>query len=126
MASLHGEVGSWEQGHTWQEIAESYLSYVTVVSDGYSNSPKDHDYTRRKKNSCCNGQIQPNMMHLTPRAKFLDNTHNKNKIIHLLSSPFQKHLITVELCDNDADTSVVKAALAAAKDDSVEVSEPHE
>ena len=40
----------WEQGHTWQEIADSYLSYVlhlgrytekiTVVFDGYSSSPK--------------------------------------------------------------------------------------
>ena len=28
----------------------------------------------------------------------------------------------MELCDNDADTSVVRAALAAATDDSVEVS----
>ena len=65
------------------------------------------------------------MMHLTPRAKFLDNTHNKSEIIHLLSSAFQKHQITVELYDNDADASIVKAALAAAKDDSVEVSGPH-
>ena len=123
----------WEQGHTWQEIADSYLSYVqylgrysqkiTVVFDGYSSSPKDHDHTRRTKNSCCDVQIRPNMMHLTPRAKFLDNTHNKSEIIHLLSSAFQKHQITVELYDNDADTSIVKAALAAAKDDSIEVSE---
>ena len=40
----------WEQGHTWQEIADSYLSYVqylgrysqkiAVVFDGYSGSPK--------------------------------------------------------------------------------------
>ena len=39
---------------------------------------------------------------------------------------FQKHQITVELCDNDFDTSIVKAALAAtaAKEDSVKVSEP--
>ena len=51
------------------------------------------------------------------RVKFLDNTHNKNDIIHLLSSVFQKDQITVELCDNDADTSIVKA---------VEISEPHE
>ena len=124
----------WEQGHTWQEIADSYLSYVqylgryfqkiTVVFDGYSSSPKDHDHIRHTKNSCCDVQIRPNMMHLTPRAKFLDNTHNKSEIIHLLSSAFQKHQITIELCDNDADTSIVKAALAAAKDDSVEVSEP--
>ena len=42
----------WEQGHTWQEIADSYLSYVLhlgryaekiTVFDGYSSSPKDHD-----------------------------------------------------------------------------------
>ena len=63
------------------------------------------------------------MIHLTPRAKFLDNTHNKSEVIHLLSSAFQKHQITVELCDNDADISIVRAALAAAIDDSVEVSE---
>jgi len=126
----------WEQGHTWQKIADSYLSYVqylgkhaqkiTVVFDGYNNSPKDHDHIRRTKNSCCDVQIQPNMMYLIPRAKFLDNTHNKNGIIHLLSSAFQKHQITVELCDNDVDTSIVKAALDAAKDTSVEVSEFHE
>ena len=51
----------WEQGHTWQEIADSYLSYVqylgrysqkiTMVFDGYSSSPKDHDHIRCTKNS---------------------------------------------------------------------------
>ena len=120
----------WEQGQTWQEIADSYLSYVqclgrhsqkiTVVFD--SSSPKDDDHIRRTKNSCCDVQIRPDMIHLTPRAKFLDNTHNKSELIHLLSSTFRKHQITVELCDNDADTSIVRAALAAATDDSVEVS----
>ncbi len=53
----------WEQGHTWQQIAESYLSYVQClgryaenisgVFDGYGSSPKDHDHIRRTKNSCC-------------------------------------------------------------------------
>ena len=62
------------------------------------------------------------MIHLISRAKFLDNTHNKNEIIHLLSLVFQKHQITVELSDNDADTSIVKAALTDAK---VEVSKCH-
>ncbi|KAI3378566.1 hypothetical protein SNEBB_000964 [Seison nebaliae] len=123
----------WEQGQTWQEIADSYLSYVqclgsrsqkiTVVFDGYSNSPKDHDHIRRTKNSCCNLQIRPDMIHLTQRAKFMDNTHNKSELINLLSSTFRKRQITVEQCDNDADTSIVRAALAAATVDSVEVSE---
>jgi len=122
----------WEQGQTWQEIADSYLSYVqclgrrsqkiTVVFDGYNSSPKDHEHIRRTKNSCCDLQIRPDMIHLTPKAKFMDNTHNKSELIHLLSSTFRKCQITVEQCDNDADTSIVRAALAAATDDSVEVS----
>ncbi|KAK1890378.1 Chromosome-associated kinesin KIF4 [Dissostichus eleginoides] len=121
----------WEQGQTWQEIANSYLSYVQclgrrsqktiVVFDGYSRSPKDHDHIRRTKKSCCDLQIRPDMIHWTPRAKFLDNTNNKSELIHLLSSTFRKHNITVEQCDNDADTSIVREALATATDDSVEV-----
>ena len=61
----------WEQGQTWQEIADSYFSYVrylgrhsqktTVVFDGYSTSPKDHNHIRRTKNSCYNLQIVPNI-----------------------------------------------------------------
>ena len=62
------------------------------------------------------------MIHVTPRAKFLDNTHNKSELIHLLSLTFKKQQIVVKLCDNDADTAIVKAALAAAESDSVEVS----
>ncbi|KAK1893893.1 Chromosome-associated kinesin KIF4 [Dissostichus eleginoides] len=121
----------WEQGQTWQEIANSYLSYVQclgrrsqktiVVFDGYSRSPKDHDHIRRTKKSCCDLQIRPDMIHWTPRAKFLDNTNNKSELIHLLFSTFRKHNITVEQCDNDADTSIVREALATATDDSVEV-----
>ncbi|KAJ8385110.1 hypothetical protein AAFF_G00192510 [Aldrovandia affinis] len=109
----------WEQGQTWQEIADRYLSYVQclgshsqkiiVVFDGYSSSAKDHDHIRRTKNSCCDLQIRPDMIHLTPRAKFMDNTHNKSELIHLLSSTFRKRHITVEQCDNDADTSIVRA-----------------
>ena len=122
----------WEQGQSWQEIANSYLRYlqglgcrsqkIIVVFDGYSRSPKDHDHIRRTKKSCCDLQIRPDLIHWTPRAKFLDNTHNKSELIHLLSSTFRKLHITVEQCDNDADTSSVREALDAARDGSVEVS----
>ena len=66
------------------------------------------------------------MVHSTPRAKFIDNTHNKSELIHLLSSTFRKHQVTVKQCDNDADTSIVRAqeiiaAPDAAADGSVEV-----
>ena len=67
-------------------------------------------------------KIRPDMIASTTRAKFLDNTHNKSELIQLLSLTFQRYQITVELGDNDADTSIVGAALAAAIDGSVEVS----
>ncbi|KAG0721570.1 hypothetical protein GWK47_000645 [Chionoecetes opilio] len=85
-----------------------------------ASSPKDHDHIRRTKNSFCDLKIRPDMIHVTPRAKFMDNPHNKSELIHLLSSTFWKRQITVVQCDNDADTSIVRAALAAT-DDSVEV-----
>ena len=121
----------WEQQQTWQEIANSLLNYVhhlgrcsqkiIVVFDGYSRSPKDHDHIQRTKNSCCDLKIRPDMVHWTPRAKFLDHTRKKRELIHLFSSTFQKHHITVEQCDNDADTSIVRETLAAASDCNVEV-----
>lgn len=121
----------WERGQTWQEIANSYLTYVQylgshsqkiiVVFDGYGKSPKDHDHIRRTKVSCCNLQTRPDMMHSIPKAKFMDNNHNKTQLIQLLSSTFQKCAITVEQCDNDADTSIVRQALAATAIGSVEV-----
>jgi len=61
------------------------------------------------------------MVSWIPRVKFLDNTHNKNELIDLLSSTFRRHYITVEQCGNDADTSIVRRALAAASDCSVEI-----
>ncbi|KAG0725655.1 hypothetical protein GWK47_038185 [Chionoecetes opilio] len=102
---------NWEQGQTWQEIADSYLSYVqclgsrsqkiTVVFDGYSSSPKDHDHIRRTKNSCCDLQIRPDMIHVTPRAKIMDKNHNKSELIHLPLFNIRKRQITVVQCDND-------------------------
>ena len=93
---------------------------MIVVFDGYSGSPKDNDHIRRTKNSCCDLQIRPDMIYLTMKAKFLDNTHNKSQLI-LLFSTFRKYHIITKKCDNDADTSIVREALAAAGGDSVEV-----
>ena len=62
------------------------------------------------------------MIDLTPRSKYVDNTHNMSDLIHLLSSTFWKHQMTVEQCYNDADTLIVREALDAATHDSVEVS----
>ena len=117
----------WKQGQTWPEIANSYLHLGTyshkiiVVFDGYSSSPKDHDHIRRTKNSCCDLKIRPNMIHLKTRVNFLENILNKSQLILLLSSTFRKYQIIVVQCDNDADTSIVREALAAATDEFVEV-----
>ena len=59
--------------------------------------------------------------HLTARAKCKDNTHNKGELIQLLSLTFRKHQITMEQCDSDADTSIVRVAPTDATDDFVEV-----
>lgn len=102
---------------------------ITVVFDGYSSSPKDHDHIRRTKNSCCNIKIQPpyNIVAML-KSKFLDNKHNKNQLIHLLIQTFENYStdndnkISCFQCCDDADTSIVKAALYAAENGTVEVS----
>ena len=97
---------NWEQGQTWQEIADRCLSYVqclgrhsqkiTVVFDSYNSSSKDHDHIRCTKNFCCNVQIQPDMILSTPRANFMGIPHKKGELIQLLSFTFRKHQIVTE------------------------------
>ena len=43
----------------------------TVVFDGYSRSPNDHDHTWRTKNSCCDLQIRTGYGPLDPKSKVL-------------------------------------------------------
>ena len=100
----------------------NHFQKVVVVFDGYSKSPKDHNHIRRNKNSCCNVQIWPEIVNLIQRTKFLDNKHNKTELIHLLSTTFTSNNINVKKCENDADTSIVREALACAQDGPVEVS----
>lgn len=81
-----------EQGQTWLKIVDSYLSFVQ-----------------------CHGTFDT-------KRKCMDNVHNKNELSRLLILTFRKHQISVEQCDNDADRSIVRRALADATNDSVEVS----
>ena len=121
----------WEAGQTWQEIANSYGEHlqhlgsqsqkIIVAFDGFNISPKDHDRIRNTTKACCDMQIQPDMIHLAPRARFLDNVNNKRALIQLLASAFRDLHITVVQSDSDADTIIVREALAAAMNGSVEV-----
>ena len=120
MAASHGEVGKRSD---LVEIVDSYVRYlgrhsqkITVVFDGYSSLPKDHDHIRHIKTSCCNLQIVSDMIHLTTKEKFMDYTHNKSELIYLLSLTFRKYQTTVVQCDNDADTSIVRVVLTDATD----------
>ena len=121
----------WEEGDTWEDIVNKYVSfilkivrqadYVTVVFDGYHNSPKDHDHLRRTKHLCGNLTIQPQLINMIPREKFLDNLNNKAQLIELLCPLFEENNINVTRCHDDADTMIVTEALMAATSRPVEV-----
>ena len=76
---------------------------------------------RRTKNACCEIQIRPDLKSIVPREKFLDNKNNKAQLILLLAETFQRGRISVQLCSDDADASIVSAALNEATESSVEV-----
>ena len=121
----------WEANLTWKDIAQSYLRFVksmgshrlriTVVFDGYGSSTKDHDHLRRTKNACCDIQIRLDLNFIFAREKFLDNKNNKAQLVLLLAETFSKNGIIVHQCSNDADTSIVRAALDEARESPVEV-----
>ena len=60
---------------------------VTVVFDGYSSSPKDHD-----QNTPCT----------TPKNKLLSNPRNKTQLIELLAGIFRANNINDIITRDDA------------------------
>ena len=116
----------WEANQTWKDIAETYLRFVkamgsqclriTVVFDGYGSSTKDHDHLRRTKNACCDILIRPDIKSIVSKEKFLDNKSNKTQLILLLAETFCRNGINVQQCHDDADTSIVRAALDEARE----------
>lgn len=124
----------WEQGDTWQDIADRYLKFVlnlvatvshrecvTVVFDGTLHSTKDHEHVRRTKHLCGNLTIKLDMIHLVGREKFLDNKLNKSWLIKFVSDKLDTHAINVIQCRDDADTDIVKETLSASRKGPVEV-----
>ena len=69
----------------------------------------------------CQGRSHPRLA-ADHTSTGLKSHHPACELTQLLSLTFQRCQITVELGDNDADTSIVGAALAAAIDSSVGVS----
>jgi hypothetical protein len=76
---------------------------------------------RRTKNACCVIQIRPDIKSIIPREKFLDNKRNKAQLVLLRAETFVRNGISVQQCSDDADTSIVRAALDEARESPVEV-----
>ena len=90
----------WYSGTTWITIARSYVSYikakygtrVTVVFDGYGNTPstKDSEHQRRVKSNCALVTIKPAMKNIITKQKFLSNEQNKKQVINLIAEEMAK------------------------------------
>ena len=80
---------AWGKDDTFKQIADSYVDFIkvrsvtpsrtTVVFDGYSSSPKDHEHRRRLGTAagCAEIKILPEKCCPVTRTKFLSNTRKE-------------------------------------------------
>ena len=116
---------SWVTGKTWQDMANSFCTYVVnkydkscVVFDGYESglSTKQGTQSRRAR-----GVVGPTV-HFTPdmictvtKEKFLANPSNKQRFINLLASVLDKEGCQVLNARADADVLIVQTAIKTAE-----------
>ena len=123
---------SFTTKQTFNEIALMFLNFVssinrksnmkiTVVFDGYESSTKDHDHLRRTKTSCHDVNIKRSNVCHVPKKKLLSNTNNKSRFIDLLGEVFEENGIVVIKAVDDADTLIVKTAIAISINEPVQV-----
>ena len=93
----------------------------TVVFDGYSSSPKDHEHLRRLKNHSANVSLSPSTPCTMSKSRFLANSHNKSQLISLLKNVLVSQGVDVVVAEDDADTLVVREAMKAALTQAVDV-----
>ena len=92
---------SFKSGETYEKIAlhkfPTSKPGVTVVFDGYSPSPKDHDHQISLKtvHACPDIVIRKDTPCTTSKDKFLNNTRNKLQLIKLLASIFRDNGVNV-------------------------------
>ncbi|KAJ8874679.1 hypothetical protein PR048_025545 [Dryococelus australis] len=114
----------WPRPATYGQIADAYLGFVqkhyrvsvTVVFDGYDvQSTKSQQHFRRASKRT-SAEIMFGMITSasTTQADFLNNHHNKERLITLLSHHFETAGIKVCNSEGDADTLIVKRALELA------------
>ena len=110
----------YQSGETFGKISLKYASVVsnlakgrhcTVVFDGYSSSPKDHEHLRRLKNHSANVSLTPSTPCTMSKSRFLANSHNKSQLISLLKTVLGSQGVEVVVAEDDADTLVVREAM---------------
>ena len=115
----------WKRDETFSVIFQRYAVFLTnhnidtIVFDGYSLSTKDS--THQKRSGPVSQEVEIKEANPCPanRKTFLGNYHNKERFIACLAGYLKERNFKVVECPSDADTTIVKEALNAAKDSSV-------
>ena len=127
---LPHQLSSYQSGETFGKIGMKYAAIVsnvakgrscTVVFNGYSSSPKDHEHLRRLKNHSANISLSPSTPCTMSKSRFLANSHNKSQIISLIKNVLVSQGVEVVVAEDDADTLVVREAMKAALTQAVDV-----
>src|SRR6218665_3750497 len=117
----------WPKTGKYIDVIKLYLGYILrnygskccIVFDGYESGPttKDHEHERRSKTSSCapNIEVGEQRSVYTKQSAFLANGHNKTQLIVFLSQHLIEDNHEVIQSANDADTEIVKVAIALAK-----------
>lgn len=112
----------WPRPATFGVVMESYRQYVlkhysasaTVLFDGYDEtaSTKGAEQKRRASRKYSNNiAFDSNTFVSISQADFLSNSHNKTRLITLLTRSLREVGVTVHQAKGDADTLIVSTAL---------------
>ena len=114
----------WVDGSTYGSIANQASSFVikhygkaTVVFDGHEGpSIKDCTHQRRGKTShYADVDVTEQRKFVGKKDAFLQNTHNKQQIIRLITEELQRRECQVIQAEDDADVEIAKAAVSMAQ-----------
>ena len=115
----------WQQGLTYGEIVQQYVSFIrrhyvgniVIVFDGYLNGPstKDHEHDIRSVKCAPDVTLADNLLAFSNQPAFLSNERNKKAFVDNLMGEFSRHGYGATQASQDADTLIVSTALQIAK-----------
>lgn len=109
---------NWSKNEKFSKIFHRYINKVkelsvdTVVFDGYQSSTKDATHRSRSGRQAQVIEIRNDNECPSDRDNFLTNYVNKQEFVNTLASELENRGIKCILCPSDADTTIVKTALA--------------